>query len=188
MTDSLPPVERPLRLAVGDELDPDHQATPAHVAHVRQRCDSTQAPREEPRRVLHARHEAVSLEEIEARERDRAAELIAGERVAVEERLQLGEVAVERVVDRVAHERRRDGQVAAGQSFAEGHEIGLDTLVLAREQLAGAAEAGRNFVREQQHVVLAAQTLDLAEEAGRHRPHPGRGLDERLDDETRDPP
>src|SRR2546423_10309692 len=81
---ALAPVERLLAVAVGHELDADHQAALTDVADVRKLRDGPQPALEQPARLLHATDEAVPLEEVEARERHSAAQLIAGERVTVE--------------------------------------------------------------------------------------------------------
>ena len=78
-------------------------------------------------------------------------------RVAVVEDLQFGEAAREGVVDRIARQRRSERQVPAGEAFAESQEVRLDPVVLTGEHRARAAEAGRDLVGEEEHVVVAAK-------------------------------
>ena len=66
----------------------------------------------------------LGLEHLERRERGRARERVARVRVAVEERLELRELAEERLVDALGRQRRRERQVAAGQALGHAHEVG----------------------------------------------------------------
>ena len=78
----------------------------------------------------------------------------AGERVAAVGRaVDAGREDVHHLVPR---EERGDGVEAAGERLADGDAVGPDALVLEREQLAGAAEAGLDLVEDQQHAVLVA--------------------------------
>src|SRR5262249_62206324 len=130
-----------LRRAVGHELDADHEAGLPDLADVPAAGERRQHPGESRRRFRDALDELVPLEEVEAGERDSAAELVARERMAVEGRLALVEVAPEDVVDAVRRQRGRDGEVTAGEPFAEGEQVRLDALVLAGEPAARAAGA-----------------------------------------------
>ena len=63
----------------------------------------------------------------------------------------------ESLVDRVGRERGGKREIAAGETFANAHEVGPHVLVLAREHRARAAKAGRHLVADQQGVVGPAQ-------------------------------
>ena len=82
------------------------------------------------------------------------------------------------VVDRLGGERRRERQVAAGDALGHAHEVGRDVLLLAGEHRAGAAEADRDLVADQQHAELVAQLAHRAQVARRgaraSRPRPAR--------------
>ena len=92
-----------------------------------------------------------------ARERDRAGERVGHERRAVHQHARLAADAIPRAT-RARAERRGERHVAAGQRLADAHDVGRDARVLGGEQLAArAAEAGRDLVEDQQHVVLVAQ-------------------------------
>ena len=94
--------------------------------------------------------------------------------------------AEEGLVDALGGERRRERQVAAGQALGEAEQVGRDALLLAGEHRAGAAEAGRDLVADQQHAVRVAELAHGAQVAGRVDEHPGGALDERLDDHRGD--
>ena len=50
-----------------------------------------------------------------------------------------------------ARDRGGERDRAAGQSFAETHDVGHDAGLFTREHRSGAAEAGENFVGDQKH-------------------------------------
>ena len=52
---------------------------------------------------------------------------------------------------------RADRHVAARQRLGEQHHVGLDAPMLDREELAGAADAGLDFVGDEQRAVFAAK-------------------------------
>ena len=85
---------------------------------------------------------------------------------------------------------RRDGrrhrQVARGHRLAEAQQVGPQPGLLRREQRAGAAEAGRDLVADQQHVVLGARGAEAREPVAIGELHAGRALHERLDDHGRE--
>ena len=54
---------------------------------------------------------------------------------------------------------------ASGEGFADDENVGLDAFVHVGEELAGAAEAGLNFVSHEQDAILAAEFGGLAEES-----------------------
>ena len=55
-----------------------------------------------------------------------------------------------------------EGEVAAGEAFAQGEDVGHHISVFECEQFTGAAEAGGDFVENQQYAVLVAQAAGTA--------------------------
>ena len=87
--------------------------------------------------------------------------------------------------DAVADQHAAERQVAAVDALGEGHEIGLDAVVLRAEPLAEPAEAGDHLVGDQQDAVLVADALDLRPVGVRRDDHAAGAL-HRLADEGRD--
>ncbi len=102
------------------------------------------------------------VEQIEARERDRARQRIRRERMPVEER-PAAVVAQERVVDGVGDDRRAQRQVAGGQRLRQADDVRRDAGVLAGEHASGAAEAGQDFVGDHQRAEPVAQAPDAGQ-------------------------
>ena len=71
-----------------------------------------------------------------------------------------GLVADEGVGDILARDGSADGQVAAGEGFGDGEDVGLDAPVLRREPLAGAAEAGDDLIADEEDAVPVADLAD----------------------------
>ena len=61
----------------------------------------------------------------------------------------------------IAHHHAAQGDVAVGNGFGEGHQVGLQVISLATKPVAGAAEAADDLIHDQQDVPLVADTLDL---------------------------
>ena len=61
------------------------------------------------------------------------------------------------VEDVFARQQRADRNMAAGQRLRQQHHVGFDVPVLAGEKPSGAADAGLNFVGDQQRSIAAAQ-------------------------------
>ena len=61
------------------------------------------------------------------------------------------------VEDALARQQRADRNVAARQRLRQQHHVGLDIPVLDREEFSGAADAGLDFVGDEQRAVFAAQ-------------------------------
>src|SRR5690606_10838493 len=57
------------------------------------------------------------------------------------------------------------GQTKAGQGFGQGDDVRTDTGLLKTEETASSAATDLNVIDDQQHVVLAAQTLQLTQPA-----------------------
>ena len=76
----------------------------------------------------------------------------------------------------VAGDRARERADAARQALAAGHDLGLEPVVIDREHLAGAAEAGLDLVGDQQDPARLAHALDrgpTTSAAARARRRPG---------------
>ena len=113
-----------------------------------------------------------------------AAARMAAVGVAVAEHLARA-LAEERLLDAVRDDDGAHRHVARGQALRARHEIGRDAEALAAEVGAQAAEAADDLVRDQQHVVLAAQLLHARPEALGRRDHAA-GADHGLADERGD--
>ena len=98
---------------------------------------------------LQSSERLLFLEHLEIGQRHGAAERIAGIAVAVEECFEVFVLAEKGLVDFVGGECRGEWHVAAGQAFADRHQVRRDPLMLAGEHLAGAAEAGGHFIGNQ---------------------------------------
>ena len=182
----LAPVVALARRAVLHELDRHDHAGLPHLRDVR-------VVRERRKRVRHAarqravpRDHVLVAEDAERRERRRAGERIAGVAVRVQERGQLQVVVVEGLVHGLGGEHHRERQVAAGQSLRQAQEVRADARLLAGEERAGAAEADRDLVRDQQHAVAVAGLAQEREVHGVVHAHRARALHQRLDDDGGD--
>ena len=76
-----------------------------------------------------------------------------------------------------------EGEVAAGEAFAQSEDVGHHISVFEREQFAGAAEAGGDFVENQQHTVLIAQAAGTAQVFGVIEIHAARALHDGFEDQ-----
>ena len=131
------------------------------------RADAAEQLAEQADLRLQAHQRPLLLEGVEAGERGRAGERVAGVGVAVEEGALLLGGAEEALVDALRGQRRRQRHVAAGQPLGEAEQVGRDPLLLAGEHRPGAAEAGRHLVADQQHAVPVAELAHRAQVAGR---------------------
>ena len=104
--------------------------------------------------------------------------------VAVAEHL-VRALAEERLLDPVGDDDGAHRHVPRGQALGAGHDVRHDAEALAAEIGAEAAEAADDLVRDQQHVVLAAQLLHPRPEAVGRRDDAA-GADHGLADEGRD--
>ena len=73
----------------------------------------------------------LALHDFQAGQRGRRAKLVAGVAVAVKECFEIAIVAEERVENLLRCQRRRHGQVTAGQPLGQTKEIRLDVFPLA---------------------------------------------------------
>src|SRR3546814_4118801 len=69
----------------------------------------------------------------------------------------LARVVEETIVDRLRGQHRAQRQEAAGQALGQAQQVGLDAGLFASEHRAGAAEADRDLVGDQEHAVHVAQ-------------------------------
>ena len=167
-----------LRRAVGDELDREHGAEAAHVADGREAL----LPGEHPRAQRLADRdgalaEALLVDHVEDGERRGLGDGVADERAA-------DGAVVRRVHDLRLAEHARERQ-AGGDRLGDGDQVGLDAVVLDREQLAGAREAGLHLVDDQADPVLVADRAQPLHELLSRGQEAALALD-RLDDDRRD--
>lgn len=81
------------------------------------------------------------------------------------------------LIDRIGHEDRAHRRIARGQAFGDRHQVRLDAFAFAREERAGAAEAGDDFIGDEKNIELAAGFAHRFQPAlGRHD-HTARTLD-----------
>ena len=182
--DAVAHAQRGLVLA---QVDPDHEAPAADLRHLVASPRRRRGARRAMRIFGCSRSSVLSRSnDLEAGDRRRAGERVAGEGVAVEERAVLLVRAEEAVVDALGGQGRRQRQVAARQALAEAEEVGRDPLLLAGEHRPGAAETGRDLVADQKHAVAVAELAHRAQVARRLDADPGGALDQRLDDHRGD--
>ena len=124
-----------------------------------ERCGEMVAER--PARAL---VQALGLDDAQVLERDRGRDRMAGIGEAVRPFL-IGRG--QRVADARAEQHRGDRHVAGRQALGHGHDVRLDAEALGAEPAAGAPEAADHLVGDQEHVVLAADALDLGPVARR---------------------
>ena len=122
----------------------------------------------------------LALENAERRIRRGAGDWIGGVGVPVEERAR-AIAARECVVNAIGRKRRGQWQKSAGQSLGDAHQIGNDCGSFAGEHSARSAEAGEDFVRNQQHIVSGGQAADSGKKFLGMNDHPARALKQRLD-------
>ncbi|VBJ00879.1 Uncharacterised protein [Burkholderia pseudomallei] len=130
---------------------------------------------------LHALDDPLVAQHLQIRDGHRRRDRMPGVRHPVVELA----VRDQRVGDPVRQRDRTHRHVTARQALGERHQVGREAEVLVREPFAGAPEAADHFVGDEQHVVLAADPLDLRPVRRRRKDHAARSL-ERLADEGRD--
>ena len=136
-----------------DELDREHRAEPADVADLVEALLPGEHPR--PDRLAdrgRALDQALLVDHVEDGERRRLRDRVADVRAA--DRVRAG-----RVHDLGPAEHARERQ-AAGDRLGDRDQVGLDVVVLDREELAGAAEAGLHLVDDQDDPVVVADAAD----------------------------
>ena len=95
-------------------------------------------------------------------------------------------VVEEAIKDRLRRQHRAQRQEAAGEAFRQAQQIRLDACLLAGEQRAGAAEAHRDFIGDQEHAVQIAQFAHAAQVSRMMHAHAAGALHQRLDDHRAD--
>ena len=105
--------------------------------------------------------------------------------VAVEDFRHVIRTLHERVVDGVAHDAAAHRHRTRGDALGERHDVRRHAIALGRERRAETAEAGDDFVEDQQDAVLVADRAQALQVALRRRQHAGRPR-HRLDDDGRD--
>ncbi len=73
---------------------------------------------------------------------------------------------LEQIHHRVDRNERGYGQQPTAERFADDHAVGANAFVHIGEPLAGAAEAGLNFIQDEQHVALVRKFAHCAQETG----------------------
>src|SRR5262249_42627076 len=152
-TDDRPPLaglERDLvaeadRRIVLSEIDPDHESAASYLSDFGHFGDLPEKLAEQADLRLQAKQRVLALEGVQVGKGRRAGERVAGERVTVEERAPLLRAPEEAVMHALRGQRRRERQVAAGQSLAQAEEVGRNALLLAGEHRPGAPEPGRDL-------------------------------------------
>ena len=76
-------------------------------------------------------------------------------------------------------------EISAGQRLADADDVRADAGVVCGEQLAGAAEPGRDLVENQQHLVTTADVTQVAQIAGIVEAHAAGALHDGFDDHGR---
>ncbi len=132
-----------------------------------------------------ADEDVVAGEDVERGQRRRAGQRIAG----VAMRMQEGAVArvvEEAIVEFLRRQHRRQRQEPAGQALRQAQQVGHDAGLLAGEQRAGAAEADRDLVGDQEHAMGVAQLAHALEIHRIVHAHPAGALHARLEDQRAD--
>ena len=176
------------RRAVLDQFDAHHVATLPDVSDMRQLGERAEQSAEGGDSCLHPSQCAFSPEHCQVRQSHRAADRVPSIAMTVKERGPLLMRSQEGPVDLLGRQRGSQRKIPPGQSLADGHQIRRDPFVVAGEHPSCSPESGCHFIRNQQHVVPAAEVTDAREVAGRGGQHAGGGLDERFDDQSGDLP
>src|SRR5206468_8156569 len=164
-----------LRHAVSHQLDARDESNLTDITDMGMRPERLQQVakdcnlRDEPLKC------SLLLKDFEVRQGDRAAEWIAGIAVPMKERLELLMMSQKLVIHPFRRECCRQRHVAAGQSFANRHQIGLDLLMLTGKHAPRASEAGGHFVSNKQDVIAGGQTPKTCEVSCRHSDHAADG-------------
>ena len=172
------------RLLVLHQLDGHDESLLPDVSHMGQLPEWLKQSRHRLDLGLQSSERLFFLKHFDVGQRDGAAERIAGIAVAVEEGFEVFVSAEKGLVDFVGRECCGQWHVAAGQAFADRHQVRRDPLMLAGEHLAGAAESGGHFIGNEEDIVLGAELTNSLQIARRGGQHACCGLHERLDDEA----
>ncbi|EGE56146.1 hypothetical protein RHECNPAF_7500118 [Rhizobium etli CNPAF512] len=143
----------------GLQLDGHHQAATAHIA------DDVRAHRLQAFEEIVAHRGGVFDHALFRQHLQRGARHGAGEWVAAEGRAVLA--GFQHPQHLGIRKYRRYRIEAAGERLADQRHIGLDAFMFLGQQLAGAAEAGLDFVENEGDVVCRAELADAGEITGR---------------------
>ncbi len=94
----------------------------------------------------------------------------------MKKRLPLVIASEEGTIDGFRRQGRSQRHIPARQPFADRHEIGRHSLMLAGEHFARPSETGRHFIDDQEHIVLRTELTDPCQISGRGHHHSGCGL------------
>ena len=92
----------------------------------------------------------------------------------------------DRLADRGRRQHRADRLVTGAEPLGDRDEVGIDAILLAGEQAAGAAHAAHDLVQNQKDAVAVAERADAGEVAGQRRYGAERRPDDRFGDEADD--
>ena len=134
--------------AVGDQFRADHQSLAAHVADAVEALLQLAQAREQVIADLGGIGRIFALHEIERGQRRGATDWVTAEGVAVRAALPFLHVSLPR-------DHQSDRQPRA-QALGERHDVRRHAPMLAREHLAGAADAALYFVEDQEDPVAIA--------------------------------
>ena len=98
------------------------------------------------------------LQDADVLQRHRRTDRVPGVRGAMR---QFAALLLQHLRDAIVEHGRAQRDVAGGDALGHRHDVRLEAEVLRTEPFAGTAEAADHLVGDQQHVVLAADALDL---------------------------
>ncbi len=136
--------------------------------------------------LAHVGQHIPRLDQLEVAERYGRGQRVPAEGMTVVERLPAQIVTEESFEHRAARRGHRHGEVARGEALAQTEQVGAKAALLRREEGAGPAEAGRDLIADQEHVVGAARRSEAREPTVIRHLHSGRGLHGGLDDDGRE--
>ncbi|MNH19040.1 hypothetical protein D3C79_787640 [compost metagenome] len=121
-----------------------------------------------PRVVLHLAHDTFVTQRLQVGDGHCRRHRVAGIGQAVGK---YPAALHQRLGNALAQHQAAHGHIAAGQALGNRQGVGLEAEVFMGEPFAGAAKATDHLIGAQQHVVLAADTLDFRPVAFRREDH-----------------
>ena len=91
-------------------------------------------------------------------------------------------IVIEGIVNLVCGADNSHRQITAGECLTDGHDIRGNSCMVAGEHFAGSAEAGSNFVGNQEYAVFITELTQLLQVERRIDTHACTALDDRLND------
>ena len=150
------------------QLDAHHEPALPHFSHVGQRGNLLLEPVPEQGNLgLQGLKGPVTLEDVQRSACRCTRQGIARVAMPVEECLVLSVLPEESLMNLLGDKRCSQGQVPAREPLRDGHHIGSDLFVLAREHPSGPAEPGGNFIADEQYIMLPTQLLETLEKTVR---------------------